>query len=67
MASIRSVLSHVKIETAERKRKCHRNPKHHEIPKDERCLTVDIRDIPDCPFPMEPEVRKLKYLLESLV
>jgi sugar phosphate isomerase/epimerase len=33
----------------------------------ERALTVDIRDIPDAPFPMEPEVRKLKYLLESLV
>jgi sugar phosphate isomerase/epimerase len=33
----------------------------------ERALCVDIRDIPDCPFPMEPEVRKLKYLLESLV
>ncbi len=33
----------------------------------ERCLTVDIRDVPDAPFAMEPEVRKLKYLLESLV
>jgi sugar phosphate isomerase/epimerase len=33
----------------------------------ERSLTVDIRDIPDSPFAMEPEVRKLKYLLESLV
>jgi sugar phosphate isomerase/epimerase len=33
----------------------------------DRALTVDIRDIPDAPFPMEPEVRKLKYLLESLV
>jgi sugar phosphate isomerase/epimerase len=33
----------------------------------ERALSVDIRDIPDAPFPMEPEVRKLKYLLESLV
>lgn len=32
----------------------------------ERALTVDIRDIPDSPFPVEPEVRKLKYLLESL-
>jgi sugar phosphate isomerase/epimerase len=32
-----------------------------------RSLTVDIRDIPDAPFAMEPEVRKLKYLLESLV
>jgi sugar phosphate isomerase/epimerase len=32
-----------------------------------RALTVDIRDIPDAPFAMEPEVRKLKYLLESLV
>jgi sugar phosphate isomerase/epimerase len=33
----------------------------------DRALTVDIRDIPDAPFPMEPEVRKLKYLLESLI
>jgi sugar phosphate isomerase/epimerase len=33
----------------------------------ERTLTVDVRDIPDAPFAMEPEVRKLKYLLESLV
>lgn len=32
----------------------------------ERALTVDIRDVPDSPFPVEPEVRKLKYLLESL-
>lgn len=33
----------------------------------DRTLTVDIRDIPDAAFAMEPEVRKLKYLLESLV
>jgi sugar phosphate isomerase/epimerase len=33
----------------------------------DRLLTVDIRDIPDANFAMEPEVRKLKYLLESLV
>jgi sugar phosphate isomerase/epimerase len=33
----------------------------------DRVLTVDIRDIPDAPFAMAPEVRKLKYLLESLV
>jgi sugar phosphate isomerase/epimerase len=33
----------------------------------ERLLTVDIHDIADAPFAMEPEVRKLKYLLESLV
>jgi sugar phosphate isomerase/epimerase len=32
----------------------------------DRLLTVDIHDVPDAPFPMEPEVRKLKYLLESL-
>jgi sugar phosphate isomerase/epimerase len=32
-----------------------------------RLLTVDIRDVGEVPFPMEPEVRKLKYLLESLV
>lgn len=33
----------------------------------ERALSVDIRDVPDSPFAMQPEVRKLKYLLESLV
>lgn len=33
----------------------------------DRALTVDIRDVPDSPFPIEPEARKLKYLLESLV
>jgi sugar phosphate isomerase/epimerase len=32
-----------------------------------RVLAVDIRDAPDLPYAMEPEVRKLKYLLESLV
>ena len=32
-----------------------------------RALAVDVRDIPDAAFAMEPEVRKLKYLLESLV
>jgi sugar phosphate isomerase/epimerase len=33
----------------------------------DRLLTVAIHDIPDAPFAMEAEVRKLKYLLESLV
>lgn len=33
----------------------------------DRLLTVDIRDIPDAPYSLEQEVRKLKYLLESLV
>jgi sugar phosphate isomerase/epimerase len=33
----------------------------------ERLLTVEILDIPDAPYAMEVEVRKLKYLLESLV
>ncbi len=33
----------------------------------ERLLTVQILDVPDSGFAMEPEVRKLKYLLESLV
>ena len=30
-------------------------------------LCVDVRDIPDSPNPITPEVRKLKYLLESMV
>lgn len=33
----------------------------------DRLLTVDVRDIPDAPYPVDAEVRKLKYLLESLV
>jgi sugar phosphate isomerase/epimerase len=33
----------------------------------DRLLSVDIRDAPDAAFAMRPEVRKLKYLLESLV
>lgn len=33
----------------------------------DRLLSVAIRDIPDAPFVMETEVRKLKYLLESLI
>jgi hypothetical protein len=33
----------------------------------DRLLTVDIHDVPDSPIAMQPEVRKLKYLLESLV
>lgn len=33
----------------------------------DRALTVDIRDMVKCDFPVEPEVRKLKFLLESMV
>ena len=33
----------------------------------DRLLTVAIHDFPDAPFSMDAEVRKLKYLLESLV
>lgn len=33
----------------------------------DRVLSVQIYDVPDGPFVMEHEVRKLKYLLESLV
>lgn len=32
-----------------------------------RLLTVEIFDIPETPYAMEQEVRKLKYLLESLI
>jgi len=32
-----------------------------------RALSVDIRDTPVPDYPMEPEVRKLKFLLESMV
>jgi sugar phosphate isomerase/epimerase len=33
----------------------------------DRLLTVEIVDIPDAPYSIEQEVRKLKYLLESLI
>lgn len=32
-----------------------------------RLLTVEIFEVPDAPYAMEQEVRKLKYLLESLI
>src|SRR5262249_31325575 len=32
----------------------------------DRALTVDVRDVPPPGFPVDSEVRKLKYLLESL-
>jgi sugar phosphate isomerase/epimerase len=32
-----------------------------------RSLSVDIHDTPESPYAMQPEVRKLKYLLESLL
>src|SRR5207248_10115094 len=32
-----------------------------------RTLSVDIHDQPEPPYPLPPEVRKLKYLLESLI
>jgi sugar phosphate isomerase/epimerase len=33
----------------------------------ERALTVDIRALPETEYPIEAEVRKLKFLLESMV
>lgn len=33
----------------------------------DRLLSVEICDIPDAPYAMDAEVRKLKYLLESLI
>ena len=33
----------------------------------DRVLTVDVHDLPESPFPVDAEVRKLKYLLESLI
>jgi hypothetical protein len=33
----------------------------------DRLLTVAINDVAEAPFAMESEVRKLKFLLESLV
>jgi sugar phosphate isomerase/epimerase len=33
----------------------------------ERSLSVDLHDTPELPYELQPEVRKLKYLLESLL
>jgi sugar phosphate isomerase/epimerase len=33
----------------------------------ERALTVDVHDVPEPDYAVEPEVRKLKFLLESMV
>lgn len=40
MAKVREVLGHVSIETAERRRICHRNRESHTIAKGETCLVV---------------------------
>lgn len=33
----------------------------------QRAITVDIRDNPETDYPLDPEVRKLKFLMESMV
>ncbi len=38
-----------------------------ELERYDRALTVDIRDLPETDYPVEAEVRKLKFLLESMV
>lgn len=40
MAKVRVVLGHVSVETAERRRICHRNRESHSIAKGERCLVI---------------------------
>ena len=40
MPKIRDILGHVCVETAKRRRKCHRNKQEHSIHQDERCLVV---------------------------
>ena len=32
-----------------------------------RAITIDMHDDPNCGFPVAPEVRKLKYLVESMI
>ena len=39
MPKVRDILVHVCVQTAERRRKCHRNQEH-SIPRGERCLVV---------------------------
>lgn len=39
MPKVREVLGHVSVETAERRRVCHRN-REHTIAKDEACLVI---------------------------
>ena len=40
MAKVKAVLRHLQAEVADRKRKCHRNPKKHVIAKGEACLGI---------------------------
>jgi hypothetical protein len=40
MPQVRRVLGHVKVETAGRKRLCHRNRRAHSIPKGTLCLVI---------------------------
>lgn len=40
MPAVRDVLGHVSIETADKRRKCHRKPSKHSIAKGETCLVI---------------------------
>ncbi len=40
MPAIRKVLGQVSVETAEKRRKCHRKPGKHSIAKGDNCLVV---------------------------
>lgn len=40
MPKVREVLTHVSVETAERRRICHRNRKSHSITQGEVCLVI---------------------------
>jgi hypothetical protein len=40
MPKVREVLAHVSVETAERRRICHRNRESHAIAKGEPCLVI---------------------------
>ena len=40
MPKVRDILKDVSVEIAGGKRKCHRNPKKHSIPRGEACLVI---------------------------
>jgi len=70
MAKVRQVLKHVSVETALRKRICHRDRRGHEIAKGTQCLVIKDESSSSsrnyCPGCAEPILDKAQEHLDQL-
>jgi hypothetical protein len=72
MPAVKDILRHVRVEQAQRKRKCNRHPSKHVISKGELCLVVQNgQDEPNYCLPCADEIlalaqRNLQVLIQQL-